>query len=161
MNRTSIVLSVLLICALITGGMFFNKNRLLHKEIVHLENNIDDLKGQVEELESKLSSLEDEKEELQDKLSEVKHFDEDGFSTSSSGVSYTGDALKTNIDGAFNGWEGDTIFQMMDGSIWKQSSYDYTYHYAYNPEVLIYRKNGGYHMRVKGVDDEIMVTRLK
>lgn len=69
--------------------------------------------------------------------------------------------IETQIDGDFNGWEGETIFKMMDGSIWQQSSYDYTYEYAYSPEVIIYMKNGSYYMKVEDVDDVIEVTRLR
>jgi hypothetical protein len=95
----------------------------------------------------------------------VVHFYDDdgrvssGFSTD--GVSFTGDVKECTIDGDFEGWSGETIFKMTDGSIWQQASYDYTYSYAYSPLVIIYRKSGTYYMRVEGVDDEIMVTRLK
>jgi hypothetical protein len=69
--------------------------------------------------------------------------------------------IETKIDGDFEGWDGETIFKMTDGSIWQQASYDYTYHYAYRPDVLIYRKSGAYYMQVEGVDDEIRVIKLK
>lgn len=73
----------------------------------------------------------------------------------------TSNVIETKIDGEFEGWEGETIFKMMDGSIWQQSSYAYNYHYAYMPDVLIYRKNGNYYMKVEDVEDTIQVTRLK
>ena len=62
------------------------------------------------------------------------------------------DVIETQIDGDFEGWEGETIFKMMNGQIWQQSSYDYTYHYAYSPEVLIYEFNGSWIMRVEDLD---------
>ena len=71
------------------------------------------------------------------------------------------DVIETQIDGDFEGWEGETIFKMMNGQIWQQSSYDYTYHYAYSPEVLIYEFNGSWIMRVEDVDETIEVTQLK
>lgn len=71
------------------------------------------------------------------------------------------DVIETQIDGDFEGWEGETIFKMMNGQIWQQSSYDYTYHYAYSPEVLIYEFNGSWIMRVEDLDETIEVTQLK
>ncbi len=69
--------------------------------------------------------------------------------------------IETRIDGEFEGWEGETIFKMINGQIWQQSSYDYKYHYAYNPEVLIYEFEGSWIMRVEDVDEIIEVTQLK
>jgi uncharacterized protein YbjQ (UPF0145 family) len=69
--------------------------------------------------------------------------------------------IESRIDGDFEGWDGDTIFKLMNGQIWQQVSYDYTYHYAFMPNVLIYRANGGYKMKVDGVQKSISVKRLK
>lgn len=69
--------------------------------------------------------------------------------------------IETKIDGEFEGWDGETIFKLANGQIWQQDSYDYAYHYAYSPDVLIYYISGRYKMRVEGVDDFIYVTRLK
>ncbi|HHT9138744.1 MAG TPA: hypothetical protein ACFYEK_16055 [Candidatus Wunengus sp. YC60] len=44
------------------------------------------------------------------------------------------DVIESHIEGDFEGWEGETIFKLDNGQIWQQSSYDYTYHYAYHPE---------------------------
>jgi len=35
------------------------------------------------------------------------------------------------IDGDFNGWEGETVYKRRDGHIIEQASYHYHYHYAY------------------------------
>jgi hypothetical protein len=69
--------------------------------------------------------------------------------------------IETNIDGEFKGWEGSTLFKMMNGQIWQQSSYAYTYHYAYSPSVLIYEFGGNWIMKVEDVDDTIQVKKLK
>jgi len=74
---------------------------------------------------------------------------------------YTADVIESRIEGDFEGWEGETIFKLDNGQIWQQSSYAYTYHYAYRPEVLIYKTGGGYKMKVEGVDETIYVRRLK
>ncbi len=53
------------------------------------------------------------------------------------------------------------MFKLANGQIWQQSSYAYTYHYAYRPKVLIYKAGAVYQMKVDGVDDAIQVKRLK
>ena len=69
--------------------------------------------------------------------------------------------IETQINGDFEGWEGETIFKMINGQIWQQSSYSYKYHYAYMPEVLIYEFEGSWFMRVEDVDEIIEVTQLR
>jgi hypothetical protein len=73
----------------------------------------------------------------------------------------TGEVIESHIAGEFEGWSGDTIFKLDNGQIWQQSSYSYTYHYAYRPEVLIYRSGGVYKMKVEDVEDTITVKRLR
>ena len=68
--------------------------------------------------------------------------------------------IESKIDGEFEGWDGDTIFQLTNGQVWQQSSYNYHYHYAYRPDVLIYSTGSGYKMMVEGVDRTISVIRL-
>jgi hypothetical protein len=71
-------------------------------------------------------------------------------------------AIETRIDGDFKGWEGETIYKLMNDQIWQQASYHYHYHYAYSPAVTIYLTTRGCAMRVSGDDDEaIDVRRLK
>lgn len=75
--------------------------------------------------------------------------------------SSTSVVVESYIEGNFEGWDGDTIFKLDNGQIWQQSSYAYTYHYAYHPKVIIYQTDGGYKMKVDGVDKTIYVIRLK
>jgi hypothetical protein len=72
-----------------------------------------------------------------------------------------GRSIESQIDGEFEGFEGETIIKLMNGQIWQQSQYNYTYHYAFMPNVLIYPSNGLYKMKVDGVNDSIYVQRLK
>ena len=37
-----------------------------------------------------------------------------------SGIVPQGSVIESKIDGEFEGWEGDTIFKMMNGQIWQQ-----------------------------------------
>jgi hypothetical protein len=75
--------------------------------------------------------------------------------------SRTPSVIETQIDGDFEGWEGETIVKLMNGQIWQQTEYHYTYHYAFIPKVLIYRSGGGWKMKVDGVDKAVGVEQLK
>jgi len=69
--------------------------------------------------------------------------------------------IETQVDGEFEGWEGDTIFKLMNGQVWQQSSYEYMYHYSYSPQVLIYKFNDSWRMKFEDVDETISVMKLK
>ena len=168
MNKKIIItLSVIILIAL-TGIIFlYQKNASNQKKVSSLNYQVDNLEDELKKANEEVSELNDKISELENNLSEVKHFDNDGslgqgFSSGSSGsISYTGEVLKTQIDGDFEGWDGETIFKMMNGTIWQQASYDYTYHYAYMPDVIIYKKDGTYYMKIEDVDDEIAVRQIK
>ena len=72
-----------------------------------------------------------------------------------------GSVIESRIDGTFEGWDGETIFKLMNGQIWQQAEYSYMYHYAYSPDVTIYESGGSYVMEVEGVGDTIRVKRIK
>lgn len=82
-------------------------------------------------------------------------------SKSSSNALFTGSVMETTIDGDFEGWEGETIFKMMNGTIWQQASYSYTYTYKFMPRVIIYKNSGQYYMKVEDMSDAIAVRQLK
>jgi len=73
----------------------------------------------------------------------------------------SGDVIESQIDGDFEGWEGETIVKLMNGQIWQQTEYYYHYHYAFMPEVIIYDSGSGYKMKVNGVDKAVGVTLLR
>jgi len=75
-------------------------------------------------------------------------------------VTQVTDYIETCIDGAFEGWDGDTVFPLCNGQTWQQKRFSYRYHYAYRPEVLIYWDGSEYLMRVEGMDDTIAVVRI-
>ena len=80
-----------------------------------------------------------------------------GSSSSSSCPSSSRRAIESEIDGTFNGWDGDTIFKLTNGQIWQQDEYDYEYQYEYNPDVLIFRDGTNWKMKVEGMDETIRV----
>lgn len=76
-------------------------------------------------------------------------------------VTTVGDFIESKIDGSFEGWTGDTIVKLTNGQIWKQTEYRYEYHYAFMPDVFIYKSGGGYKMLVEGTDEAVNVERLE
>jgi hypothetical protein len=73
----------------------------------------------------------------------------------------TPEIIESRIDGEFSGWEGETIFKLMNGQIWQQIDGRYKYKYKYSPKVIIFRSGAGFEMQVEGVDGRIRVSRLK
>ncbi len=73
----------------------------------------------------------------------------------------TPSVVESNIEGEFEGWTGDSIFKLDNGQIWQQTSYSYTYHYAYRPRVTIVKVGALYKMKVDNVSTTINVRRLK
>lgn len=73
----------------------------------------------------------------------------------------SGTSIESQIDGDFEGFEGETIIKLMNGQIWQQSEYHYHYHYSFMPKVLIYKKGAVYKMKVDGIDKSVGVTRIK
>jgi hypothetical protein len=68
------------------------------------------------------------------------------------------EVFESRIDGEFKGFEGETIFKLKNGSIWKQKRYKYWYKYAYNPECIVYYYNG---WKLSIFDKTIDVERTK
>ncbi len=73
----------------------------------------------------------------------------------------TASYIESRIDGEFEGWDGETIFKLMNGQVWQQDSYSYYYHYSYMPKVIIYKSGARYKMKVDGTNREIYVKRIK
>jgi len=77
------------------------------------------------------------------------------------GAPPTPSVIESQIDGDFEGWEGETIVKLTNGQIWQQNEYQYEYCYESMPEVLIYRSGSVYKMKVEGTDEAVEVVRLK
>jgi hypothetical protein len=69
--------------------------------------------------------------------------------------------VESTIVGDFHGWDGQTIFKLDNGQIWEQTEYDYTYDYEYRPDVTIYQTTAGCRMKVEGLEETILVRRIK
>ena len=68
--------------------------------------------------------------------------------------------IESQIDGDFNGWEGETIIKLINGEFWQQAEYYYQYMYAFMPKVTIINSSTGYKMKVDGIDKEVKVKKL-
>ena len=64
--------------------------------------------------------------------------------------------MRKQIEGEWNGWNGDTIVKLTDGSVWRQEEYLYEYRYSYRPYVTL----AGNTMHVDGMSRGIRVRRI-
>lgn len=56
-----------------------------------------------------------------------------------------------HIVGDFEGWDGETLFEMSDGTFWIQAEYSYIYYYAYNPKAIVFKRGPNYYLKVERV----------
>lgn len=64
--------------------------------------------------------------------------------------------MRMQIEDDWEGWDGDTVVQLTDGSVWRQDEYHYEYSYAYRPELTLI----GDVMHVDGMSRGIRVRRI-
>lgn len=69
--------------------------------------------------------------------------------------------VQSRIDGEFKGWDGETVFVLQNGQVWRQATYSYHYHYAYSPKVTIVRGDEGWVMQVEGIEPSLKVERVR
>ena len=67
----------------------------------------------------------------------------------------------SRIDGDFEGWDGDRVFELPNGQKWQQVRYRYRYRYRYSPRARVYNKGGRYYLEVEGMDEAIEVRRVR
>jgi hypothetical protein len=64
--------------------------------------------------------------------------------------------MKKQVEDEWNGWDGDTVVKLTDGSVWRQEEYHYEYRYSYQPQVTL----AGNVMHVDGMSRAIRVRRI-
>lgn len=64
------------------------------------------------------------------------------------------------IVGDFEGWDGETLFEMSDGTFWIQAVYSYVYHYAYNPDAMVIQRGSTYYLRVEDIEELLPVLAV-
>ena len=70
--------------------------------------------------------------------------------------------IQATIIGQFNGWNGDTLFQLSNGQVWKQRLTGTWKTDLQNPEIMIYKNFFGfYEMKVLNAKRKVGVKRIK
>ncbi|MET3528053.1 hypothetical protein [Phenylobacterium koreense] len=64
--------------------------------------------------------------------------------------------MRKQIEDEWEGWDGDTIVRLTDGSVWRQAEYYYEYRYAYRPQAIL----DGDAMYVDGMRRAVRVRRI-
>ena len=84
-------------------------------------------------------------------------------------VDYLGKAYEESISGEFDGWDGDTIFKLSDGSIWEQIGGGHESNHHHNPDIylieqsLVYKNKNIvlYYALVEDSEELVQVQRIK
>lgn len=66
----------------------------------------------------------------------------------------------SRIEGDFEGWNGEKIFALVNGTKWKQKYYRYRYHYHYRPIARVFQDGNSYFLEVDCMDEKIEVIRI-
>ena len=64
--------------------------------------------------------------------------------------------MRVQVEDDWEGWEGDTIVKLSDGSVWRQAEYYYEYQYAYRPYLTLLNNM----MHVDGMTRGVRVRRI-
>lgn len=135
-----------------------NERAELKEVIKQLELQMEERKTDITDIELKLESIvENQTVEAEGQVAVSGKITTPTYSSSL----ITSDVIESKIDGDFEGWEGDTVFKLTNGQVWMQESFSFTYHYAFMPNVLIYKTGNRYKMSVEGVSKTIYVQRIK
>jgi hypothetical protein len=64
--------------------------------------------------------------------------------------------MRRQMEDTWEGWDGDTVVKLIDGSVWRQDEYYYEYRYAYRPYVTLQSNE----MYVEGMSRAVRVRRI-
>ena len=67
---------------------------------------------------------------------------------------------ESQISGDFEGWSGETVFELTNGQKWQQTRYAYRYAYKFMPRVQILSDGSRYFLSVNGMNETIEVRRV-
>lgn len=71
-------------------------------------------------------------------------------------------SIRSRYKGSFNGWSGDTVFELENGQVWQQSDGGRMAMKAESPMITITRGwFGAYFLKVDGYNKRIRVKRIK
>jgi len=57
----------------------------------------------------------------------------------------------------FEGWDGDAVYELDNGTKWRLAHYKYEYHYIYRPKAKIWQSGTKYFLEVEGMDEKVEV----
>lgn len=66
----------------------------------------------------------------------------------------------SSIEGECEGFDGDRVFDLVNGQKWQQAVYRYKYRYRYRPSVRIWRDASGDYIEIEGMDELVRVRRV-
>lgn len=69
--------------------------------------------------------------------------------------------METRMAGDFTGWDGGTLFEFVNGQVWRQTSFGTLRQYARSPKVTLVATGGGWRLQVEGVPQSIYVRRIR
>lgn len=64
--------------------------------------------------------------------------------------------MRKQVEDSWEGWDGDTVVRLTDGSVWRQAEYYYEYRYAHRPQIIM----DGDTMYVDGMRRGVRVRRI-
>ncbi len=64
--------------------------------------------------------------------------------------------MESQVESEWNGWDGDTIVKLVNGTVWRQEEYHYEYHYAYRPQARVVNNI----MFVEGMSKGVRVDQI-
>lgn len=59
--------------------------------------------------------------------------------------------IDSYIAADFEGWDGDAVYELDDGSRWELVDYQYRYAYQYRPRARVWRDGVHYYLEVAGM----------
>ncbi len=68
---------------------------------------------------------------------------------------------RSNIDGSFQGFQHGSMFRLLNGQTWEQTSFHRAPASMATPEATIFDSNGNWMMRVDGMSATVYVRRIK
>ena len=77
------------------------------------------------------------------------------------GVTLLGPSMECTVKGSFNGWDGDTVVELLNGQAWKQKEYHYDYTYSSYPTAILIQTDYGIKMQVEGCSKAVGVVRIR
>jgi (2Fe-2S) ferredoxin len=68
---------------------------------------------------------------------------------------------ESRIVNDYRGWDGDTLIELSDGTLWVQDGYYYHYHYAYRPKVTITQEGSSVYALVEGESRAVKIKQVE